>query len=273
MRQVGLRALCLFSVLMVLAGIALADDQTVNLESRIIQGFDSPEEQQWFVMGSKFATQGYPKIAFIKNTWPIALHGSNPAKPEEKAVVGVALMYDRKEYNWADVVPGEKSTGTDGKVAYRPKELTLPGRVSSIDVWIWGSGFNYYMEAYVRDFRGIVHTLNMGMISHTGWKNIRFNVPTNIPQSKTTVPKFEGMKLVKFRIWTTPTEAVAVISPDQDPTNLGLAEKDEPEQPITKAIFVYIDQIKILTDTFETLYDGDGLADLESVKKNWSSSQ
>jgi hypothetical protein len=256
---------------MVLAGVALADDQTVNLESKIIQTFDTPEEQQWFVMGSKFASTGYPKCAFIPNTWPISLYGSAPANPDKLNVMGVALMYDRKEYNWADLIPGQKKSGSDGKITYLPKEITLPGRVSSMDVWVWGSGFNYYMEAYVRDFRGIVHTLNMGMISHTGWKNIRFNIPTNIQQNKTTVPKFEGLKLVKFRIWTVPTEAVAVLSPDQDPMNLQSVDAKDEEQPITKAIFVYFDQIKILTDTYETLYDGDGLANLENVKKNWDS--
>lgn len=272
MRQVGLRAICLFSVFMALAGIALADDQTVNLESKIIQNFDATEEQDWFVYGSKFASAGFPKITFVKNSWPIALNGSSPANADKLSVMGVALMFDRKEYNWVDIVPGTKTTGSDGKVAYNPKELTLPGRVSQMDVWVWGSGFQYYMEAYVRDFRGIVHTLNMGMIDHHGWKNVRFNIPDNIPQSKHTVPRFEGLKLVKFRIWTTPTEVTAVIGDDENPMQLQTPDSKKEEQPISKAIFVYIDQIKVLTDTYETLYDGDQLANMDAVKKmDWSS--
>jgi hypothetical protein len=272
MRRSGLKALCLIAVFMVVvAGAALADDQTLNLESKVVQTFDTPEEQQWFVLGSKFASAGYPKLTFIKNTWPLALHGSAPKDPEKLSVLGVAMLFDRKEYNWVDVVPGVKTTGSDGKVTYKPSEIPLPGRVSALDTWVWGSGFKYYLEAYVRDYRGIVYKLKMGMIDFEGWRNMRVNIPTSIPQSKQTLPKRLGLTLVKFRIWTTPTEAVAVLSEDENVLDLkATAEKDK-EQPISKAIFVYFDQIKILTDTFETLYDGDSLSDMENIKKNWSS--
>jgi hypothetical protein len=265
-----MKALCLIAVLLVVVGTALADDRTLNLESKVVQSFDLPEEQQWFVLGSKFASAGYPKITFLKNTWPVALHGTAPKEPEKLSVMGVAMLFDRKEYNWVDVVPGEKKTSSDGKVTYIPKELPLNGRVSALDVWVWGSGFKYYIEVYLRDYRGIVHTLNLGMIDHEGWKNMRINIPTGIPQSKQTLPKREGLTFVKFRIWTTPYEAVAVLSDDENVLDLkSTAEKDK-EQPISKAIFVYFDQIKILTDTFETLYDGDNLANIDEIKKLWT---
>jgi len=34
---------------------------------------------------------------------------------------------------------------------------------------------------------------------------------------------------------------------------------------------IYFDQIKVLTDTFESLFDGDELADTERVQELWSS--
>jgi hypothetical protein len=269
MRKVGLRAVCLFSVLMVLAGTALADDLTLNLESRIVQNFDASEDQQWFVMGSKFASTGFPKITFVKSVWPNALYGNEPTDKDKLSVMGVALMFDRKEYNWVDIVPGSMTKASDGKTTLNPKEIPLPGRVATMDVWIWGSGFNYYMEVYLRDYRGIVHPVNMGMINHRGWKDIRFNIPSNIPQTKSTAPNLERLNIVKFRVWTTPTEVVAVYGEDQDPQKLQTSEDKKNEQPISRAIFIYLDQIKVLTDTYETLFDGDALAAYPNVKKNW----
>jgi hypothetical protein len=269
MRRGGLRALCLFAVLMVMASLGFADDRTVSLESKVIQTFDTPEEQQWFVIGSKFSTLGYPKISFIPNTWPMSLFGSNPTDPDKKSVLGVALMFDRKEYNWVDILPGTKSTDSNGKTSYDVKEINLPGRVSSFDLWVWGSGFRYYAEVYVRDYRGIVHPINLGMISHEGWKNIRVSIPTSIPQSKQTLPKAEGLKLVKFRIWTTPTEAVAVIG-NENTLDIQTTSDKTKEPDISRAIFVYLDQIKILTDMYETNYDGDALANPDNVRKNWN---
>jgi hypothetical protein len=271
MRRSGFKALCLIWILMVVAGVALADDRTLNLESRIIQNFDAPEEQQWFVIGSKFASPGYPKIGFVDNSWPVSLYGTAPKDAQKLTVMGVAMLFDRKEYNWVDVVPGEKSTAKDGSVTYRPKELSLTGRVQALDAWIWGSGFKYYIEAYVRDYRGIVHALNMGMLDFDGWRNVRVNVPTGIPQSKLTLPKREGLSLVKFRIWTTPNEAVAVYGDDENVLDIKSTSEKDKELPISKAIFVYFDQIKVLTDTFETLYDGDNLTDVQAVKKYFTS--
>jgi hypothetical protein len=246
---------------MVMAGLGFADDRTVSLESKVIQTFDAQDEQQWYVLGSKFSSVGYPKISFIPNTWPVSLFGTSPADADKKTVMGVALMFDRKEYNWVDVIPGTKD---------KPKELGLPGRVSSLDVWIWGSGFRYYVEAYVRDYQGIVHKVNLGMISHEGWKNFRIDIPTSIPQSKQTLPKIEGLKFVKFRIWTTPYEAVAVIG-TEDTQDIKATSDKSKEPDISKAIFVYFDQIKVLSDMYETNYDGDNLANPDNVKKNWNS--
>jgi len=272
MRRSLIRALCLLSVLMVVLGALPADDFTLNLESKIIQNFDAPEEQGWISIGSKFASAGYPKVAFIEKTWPISLYGTAPKDADKLSVMGVAMLFDRKEYNWVDVMPGEKTKDSEGKAQYKFKELPLVGRVRSLDVWVWGSGFKYYIEVYVRDYRGIVHAVNMGMIDHYGWKNMRVNIPEGIPQSKRTLPRREGLKLVKFRIWTTPSEAVAVYGDDEDVLDIKSTSEKDKELRLSKAIFVYFDQIKVLTDTFETLYDGDTLSELENVKESFMNS-
>ena len=39
-----------------------------------------------------------------------------------------------------------------------------------------------------------------------------------------------------------------------------------------KAIYFYFDQLKVLTDTFETLFDGDSLMNPKVIEDTWGSS-
>jgi hypothetical protein len=257
MKQRVVRAigLSLVFVFLIAAAQAFADEDTVTLESIVVQSFDDTAAQPWFVIGSKFATENYPKLAYV-STWPLALHGSNPSNKELKSL-GIAMLFDRKEYNWVDIIPGSKSGSGDG-VTYEPKEIDLPGRVRMIDMWIWSGNYDYYIEAYIRDYTGIVHTVPMGNLNHVGWKNFRANLPSNIPQAKKYLPKRENLTLVKFRIWTRPTEVVAAP-----------AKADAPPQE--KAIYFYFDHFKVLTDTFESLFDGDSLTDPKFLSDTWGS--
>lgn len=256
MRQGGFKAICLFLAFLSVSGVLFADDTTVNMESRIVQSFDEPEKEPWFLLASNFATKDYPKIAYVKS-WPISLFGSN-TENKDLRVLGVSMLFDRKEYNWVDVIPGTVDKSGE-KPVYKPKEISLPGRVKALDMWVWGSGFNYYIEAYVRDYKGIVYILPMGDLNFIGWKNLRTNIPDNVPQSKRYLPKKESLSLVKFRVWTRPSEVVAVPAADN-------------AEEYMRTINIYFDQIKVLTDTFETLYDGDALSDPSKLKEAWGSS-
>lgn len=256
MKQRVVKAICLsFVIVFMLAATgAFADDETVNLESIVIQTFDDPATQPWFVIGSKFSTKDYPKLAYAKS-WPTSIFGSGDGK--DLRSLGIAMLFDRKEYNWVDIIPGKKS-GSGDSATYEPTELPLPGRVKMLDMWIWSGNYNYYIEAYIRDYTGIVHIIPMGDLNHVGWKNFRANIPASIPQSKKYLPRSENLTLVKFRIWTRPTEVVAA------PTKA--------DAPIaSKAIYFYFDQLKILTDTFETLFDGDSLMNPKVIQDTWGS--
>jgi hypothetical protein len=259
MKQHIARTLCLALVLLTLSGGVklFADENTVNLESVVVQNFDDPASQPWFVIGSKFSTPGFPMLSYVK-AWPTAVYGTSPK--DDIRALGIAMLFDRKEYNWVDIVPGKKS-GEGDKVTYEATELPLPGRVKMIDMWVWSANFDYYLEAYVRDYKGLVYAIPMGDLNFVGWKNLRINVPSNIPQFRKTLPRKESLTLVKFRIWTRPTESVASFTTDPAAT------------PDEKAVKVYLDNIKVLTDTFETLFDGDQLSDPNNaaVKDAWGS--
>jgi len=222
------------------SGTLFADEQTINLESKLVQDFAKPEAQNWHALGSKFSSPDFPLLGYIKGG-PTAILGGDQKAIQEARSMAVAMLYDRKEYNWIDIVPG-----AEGKAI----EIPLPGRVKMIDMWVWSGNFDYYMEAFVRDYRGVVYTIPMGDLTFVGWKNLRINIPDNVPQAKKYLPKRQGLSLVKFRIWTRPTEVVVIPG-------------TEGQEPVDRAVKFYFNNIKILTDTFESLFDGDSLSNPE----------
>jgi hypothetical protein len=174
--------------------------------------------------------------------WPIAVFGYKRDGSDNLKSLGIHGRFDRRGYNWIDVYP---SKGGDGDDADDPFEIPIPGRIRNLDLWVGGSNLDYYMEVYLRDNQGVVHNVKLGNINHTGWKNLRVNIPTNIPQSQPMIPRKPGLSFVKFRIWTQPTEKVG-------------------------DFYIYLKQFKVLTDLFESLFDGNDLADPEYVQELWA---
>ncbi|GAB1483822.1 flagellar filament outer layer protein FlaA [Treponema sp.] len=243
MKHGGFKAACIVLSTCIAILSVHADDRTISLESRILESFDGDSGYSWNISSSKFATKNdketFPKLAYVA-VWPNSLHGNNKEGKDYKSL-GIWGRFDRKGYNWIDVFPLAKDAASDSPAV----EIPIMGRARMLDLWVWGSNFNYYMEAYVRDYKGVVHAIDMGDLNFEGWKNLRINIPESIPQSRRTLPRRQGLTLVKFRIWTRPAERVDDFQ-------------------------IYLDQLKVLTDTFESLFDGDELADPERVQELWS---
>ena len=47
--------------------------------------------------------------------------------------------------------------------------MQLPGKIRSLNVWIWGSNYNYSMDLHLQDYRGVVHVLRLGKLEFNGW--------------------------------------------------------------------------------------------------------
>jgi len=231
------------------------DENTVDYMAIILENFDGSTTREWMHGGktfsyefewaldaSKFASKiedtSYPKMAFV-DAWPQQVYRNNATKS-----LGIHGKFDRRGYNWIDVYPIVVGSGGNDEDPV-PFEIPIPGRIRYLDLWVWGSNLNYYMEAYFRDHQGVVYALPMGGIGHQGWKNLRVRVPTSIPQSKRVLPHLAGLTFVKFRVWTTPVERV-------------------------DNFYIYFNQMKVLTDMFESLFDGDELADPERVNELWA---
>lgn len=235
------------SILLVLLLATSAGAQVVtrNWQSIVVEDFDSGEG--WYARGGKFLATAdqYPDtrfpfdFRFVEGVWPEQMGRPESDPP---SVFGVQGSFTRKGYNYIEIFPIEDETGPDGEVV--PRTIPLPGRPIAIDLWAWGSNFRYYLEVQVRDHRGIVHAIPMGHLNFGGWQNLHVDIPNHIPRAVRYVPQRRALELVKLVLWTTPEEAV-------------------------DGFYFYVDQIKVLSDMFETRFDGEGLADPEFVQQVW----
>jgi hypothetical protein len=215
-------------------------DQTIsNLETLVVENFDNPDSpQQWTVQGSEFIDKDKLKFEYVK-TWPNALFGRN-VETKDLHSFGIQAGFLRRGYNYLEIIPVKKSD--DGTL--QPSPIFLKGHVLSMDIWVWGSNYNYYLEAHILDSEGIPHTLNFGNLNFAGWKNLSAKVSLSIPQSKRHLLQDEQIQLTKFVLWTRPQEKV-------------------------DNFYVYLDQFKIMTDTYSLRFDGDELADKDYIKQLW----
>ena len=258
MKHGGKKAVCLVVLICMAVLSATAGEQTVNMTSIILEPFNGEPGHEWFdgsrtrsfefswaLSASRFTTTTtdadgnevrYPVMGYV-DAWPIALFGHNREGRTIRSL-GINGRFDRQGYNWIDVFPVQ----ADGTT---PFEIPMPGRVRYMDLWVWGSNLRYTLEAYVRDYQGVVHIIPFGSLAYPGWRNLRAQIPHNVRQSTRILPSFAQLHFVKFRIWTTPTERV-------------------------NNFFIYFNQLKLLTDTFIPFFDGGDLADPDLVPGLWS---
>jgi hypothetical protein len=218
---------------------------TVSMESKILEPFNGDEGPYiWRTDASRFITKTddatYPILHYVE-AWPVAVFGyvRNSDQPPLRSL-GIHGKFDRTGYNWIDLYPVATTDPDAG-----PVEIPIPGKVKNFDMWVWGANLRYYIEIYLRDYRGVVHTLRLGDISYYGWRNLAVNVPSHIIQSRRTLPSYAGLTFIKFRIWTQPVERV-----------------DD--------FYIYFKQLKILTDTYDALFDGNDLANPDHVQNLWA---
>lgn len=240
MKRGGVLHILLLLTLLAPASL-FAEKTTSDWESKIVEDFQPGANQHdWTAQGSRYVTPGYPKTAVISGQWPQALYGTNPANASQLRVLGVNSKFDEQGYNWIEIFPYKK----DANGTIVPDPIPLPGRVSTLDLWVWGSNHDYTMDVELQDYQGVVYVLPLGSLNFPGWEDLQVNVPPSIPQQVTTIPSFRGLKLVKFVIWTRPRSDVS-------------------------NFYVYLSHIKVLTNMAQSHIDGEGLASPTEIQKIW----
>jgi len=240
MKRGSVLFLCiLLAIAFVIPSMAFADESTENLVSWVVESFD-PEDRttDWLVKGSKFITEGFPKQVYAKN-WPESLWGYN-TENKDYEVLGVHARFDRKGYNNLEIIP-VKDAGVED---WEHDPIALRGRVKTFDLWVWGSMYDYDIEVHFLDYNGINWVLPLGNLKYSGWKNLTVDLPNYIPQATKYIPYYKQLTFEKLVIWTSPQESV-------------------------HEYYVYIDHLKILTDVFESRFDGDTLSWPEKINEIW----
>lgn len=248
MRTGRLLGIGLIAVIMLPSFVWAQQTATTNYQSIVIENFDDPEASRWEVRASKFVADQFPLMGYV-NTWPEALYRREPEGVTLNAL-GVQGAFTRQGYNFIELVPVEENE--DGELVDRGIEI--PGQVNNLDMWVWGSNFDYYVDIHVRDFRGMTHVLKLGDINYRGWRNMRISIPSWIPQSSRYTAELRNgaftsdlrsLELTKIVIWTRPEERV-------------------------NGFFVYFDEIKVETDLYRDPFDGEELRDPDFVQELWS---
>lgn len=260
MKQGSLLSALLILLVLVPASIG-ADEITVRLESRIIETWDGPdsgyfsdtgEPIAWQVRGNKFSAENRPRTAYAMNEWPVDLFGTNPENSENLGVFGIDGAFIRQGYNFIELIPGI-NTGSE----FIPKAIPLPGLVQTLDFWVWGSNYDYYIEFLFKDFQGISHRLSPfrnenlrepGSLKFIGWKNMFITMPNYIKQSSDYTQVLPALSLTKIVITTHPSEVVS-------------------------GFHIYFDHLKILTDIHNTQYDGFSLANKQRIDEIWTAGE
>ncbi len=247
----------LLILMIVIAGTAGADEITVRLQSHEIETWDGEDSAyfsdtgepiSWHVVPSKFADENRPRTAYVMNEWPQDLFGTKPDDPEGLGVLGINGAFTRQGYNDLELVPGLGS-GDD----FVAKAIPLPGRVQTLDFWVWGSNYDYYVELHFRDFQGMPHVLTPyrnenlrepGSIKFVGWKNLFITMPNYIKQSVNYKPSLASLSLSKIVFTTHPSEIVS-------------------------DFYIYVDHLKVLSDMHESNFDGADLSTPARIDEIW----
>jgi len=250
------------TVLLIFATVVLgAQDIRLLLESFVVETWDaedsaffsdSGEPMKWEVRGSKFTAEGRPQVQNISGEWPVDLFGHKPEEPDSLGVLGIRGAYDRQGYNQLELIPG---TGSGD--SFIPKAIPLQGRVQKVDFWVWGANYNYYVEFHFKDYNGMTHVFlpvrtdqrqEAGSIRFLGWKNMYILIPKNISLSRNNEAGVPNLSLSKIVFITHPKEIVT-------------------------DFYVYLDHLRILTDSSVEFYDGFGLSSPQRIDEIWGTGE
>jgi hypothetical protein len=248
----------------------------MNLQTFVISDFGDEIDQTngivWVAKYSRFAKPSdYTKQMSDPDTnscylsyqegKPLGLPHQVDAK--QKWCLGIKAQFLKQGFNWIEIYPLALKGGIldasgkpmstivnpsdnslvdnfGGKASNKYTDyvtnFNLDGVVKSLDMWVWGGNYKYWMEFHLQDYKGFLHRLSAGDIKYVGWMNMRTKIPEYIPQAESHVPFLKNLKLILIKLWGYPTERV-----DQ--------------------FYVYFDYMQVQTDVYRQRFNGDDLAE------------
>jgi len=143
-----------------------------------------------------------------------------------------------KEVDWKERTKPALTYNTSTKKEEQERAIQLPGRSKGISMWVHSRGKPYTLEVWIKDYKGNSHILQMGSLKFVGWRPMKAYIPSYIPQISDTYPQTRMTKITKFVI---------------------RANIMAPKETLIEDTYVFFDQLKVLTDTYEVNFDGNDL--------------
>jgi len=212
--------------------VTASEQKTEDILYFAVDGFEVKDG--WNIHFSKFRSKGWkgnetkhtPNRAWIKwlqaddskpnyerkNLLPPEVY-KNPLLKSENTILTVRGNWDKKGSNWLSLTPSTRKVAKENvgrenindlkystdKSAH-PNYILLGGITSDLYCYAWGMGYNYKIEAYIKDYVGNSFVLPGGYLNFYGWKTIRFNVPKYVKQTSKLLPRVRPIKLIQLKI-------------------------------------------------------------------------
>lgn len=138
-------------------------------------------------------------------------------------------------------VLGVKVTHLRRAVTYysiRPiRPIPIPGVAKVLSMWVVGRNLRHRIFIHVRDYFGNRARIYMGMLTHSGWEELKATIPPNIRQVNPRYNNKQGILIDEIVIEPDPVETYG-------------------------NYYVYFDDLRVVTDLFpEANRDPDDMAD------------
>ncbi len=171
-------------------------------------------------------------------TAPPKKEGSSGDTGKKNNVLGVVFRFIYPAANEIYLYPPVNEALKKNTNIWEGRGIVMPGRIHQISVWVQGRGYPYSLECIVQDYNGRDHIIRFGSVRYMGWRALKGVIPVDMAQNPESNPKDNTAKLTKFIL---------------------RADPNADTKELTRRTYFIMDQVKILTETFEVNYDGKDL--------------